>query len=258
MSEPARAVTCTTQDGVATVRMNGRHGNAINEDLLQGLGQAFHQAESEAAAGAVLFASGGKLFSPGLDLRELIEFDRPAMEYYLDLFGSTLLSLFTFPKPVVAAISGPAVAGGFVLAATADWRILRRGAIMGLNEVQVGVPLPYSVALLLRETVHRPFIAEIALLGRNYADDEAVTAGLAHELHEEEGFEAYCLERAGEYASRDAQALAITKKYLRSSALERMRVGDTPYRREFLDCWFSEPTRARMAEIVEDLRQRKG
>jgi enoyl-CoA hydratase len=206
----------------------------------------------------VLFASGGKLFSPGLDLQELIEFDRLAMEYFMELFASALLSLFTFPKPVVAALSGHAVAGGCVMAATADWRILRRGAQIGLNEVQVGVPLPYSVVLLLRETVHRPSIAEIALLGRNYLDEEAVNAGLAQELHQEDGFEEHCLERAGEYATRDPLALAFTKKYSRSVALERMRMGDALYRREFLDCWFSSSTQERIRGIVSALRERSG
>jgi enoyl-CoA hydratase len=258
MSENASPVTYQRDGRVGIVRMNGRHGNAVNEDLLQGLEQAFARAESDREAGAVLFASGGKLFSPGLDLQELMEFDRSAMEYFMELFDGTLLSLFTFPKPVVAALSGHAVAGGCVLAETADWRILRRGARIGLNEVQVGVPLPYSVVLLLREAVHRPFIAEIALLGKNYLDEEAVTAGLAQELHQEDGFEEYCLARAGEYASRDSHALAITKKYSRSVALERMRVGGAPYLREFLDCWFSSTTRDRIRGIVAGLSERKG
>jgi enoyl-CoA hydratase len=177
------------------------------------------------------------------------------MESFIDLFGSTMLSLYTFPKPVVAAVSGHAVAGGCVMCLNADWRVLRRGVRIGLNEVKVGVPLPYGVAILVREMVHRPHLTEIALLGNNFSDERAVEVGLGHEVHDAEGFEAHCLSRAREFAERDLAAFAITKKYLRSTALERMRVGDSPYRREFLDCWFSQETRGRIEAIVAGLKK---
>jgi enoyl-CoA hydratase len=237
--------------------MSGRHGNAINGDLLQGLRDGFALAENDREAGAVLLASGGKLFSPGLDLQELMDLDRTAMDDFLELFDRTLLSLFTFPKPVVGALSGHAVAGGCVLAVTADWRILAQGARIGLNEVQVGVPLPYPVVMLLRETANRPFVPEIALLGRNYQDRQAVQAGLAQEIHPNEGFHEHCLARAAEYASRDPAALAITKRYARSVAVEGIRVSGAAHRREFLDCWFSAGTRERIAGIVAGLRKGK-
>src|SRR6185369_9186649 len=103
----------------------------------------------------VLLASAHpKLFSPGLDLVSLYEYDRPAMESFLGKFAATIWSLYDLRKPVVAAIAGHAVAGGCVLALTADYRVLRRGGVqIGLNEVKVGVPLPWSVALLLRASV---------------------------------------------------------------------------------------------------------
>ncbi len=255
MARAQPAVTCTVEARVGVVRMSARHGNAINEDLLTALAATLGEAEENPEVDAVVLASGGKLFSPGLDLQELLELDRSAMEEFMDHFGSTMLSLYTYPKPVVAALSGHAVAGGCVMSLNADWRILRQGARIGLNEVKVGVPLPYGVAILLREMVHRPYLTEIALLGNNFTDQRAVEVGLVHEIHGAEGFEEHCLARAREFAERDLAAFAITKKYLRSTALERMRVGDSPYRREFLDCWFARETRGRIEAIVEGLRK---
>ena len=63
------------------------------------------------------------------------------------------------------------------LALTADHRVLRRGAPIGLNEVKLGVPLPWSVTLLLRASVPPPALGRIALLGRNFSDEEAVARG---------------------------------------------------------------------------------
>lgn len=254
--DDTRSVTSTTSSaGIAIIRMNARHGNALNDDLVEGLSRAVDGATGDPGVRGLLLASGGKLFSPGLDLVELSGYDRPEMERFMGRFGDLMLSLFSSGKPVFAAVSGHAVAGGCVLALTADRRILKRGALMGLNEIQVGVPLPFGVAHLLRESVSAARLEEIALLGRNYSDDEAVEAGLAHEVHETEGFEGYCLERLGEYAAKDPRAFALTKSYLRSAAIDRIRAHDRDHRGEFLDCWFSDSTRKRITEIVASLRK---
>lgn len=250
---PTDAVTLTRDGGVAVIRMQGRHGNAINPDLLRGLAAAFGEAETARSVHGVLLASGGKLFSPGLDLQELLPLDRPTMAAFMDQFCATLSALYTFPKPVLAAVSGHAVAGGCVLAMTADMRLIKRGARIGLNEVKVGVPLPYGVAQLLRETVHRPALTEIAMLGKNYSDEEAVAVGFAHEVLEADGFEAACMQRLTEFAERDPAALALTKRYLRQPAADRIRHHEVARRDQFLDCWFAPSTRARIREIVEQL-----
>ena len=105
-------------------------------------------------------------------------------------FSAAVLTLYTFPKPVVAVLHGHALAGGCVLALCADWRVLRRGAITGLNEVKVGVPLPFGVALIVRDAVPTNKLTAVALLGRNTSDEEALAAGLADELADADGVEA--------------------------------------------------------------------
>ena len=174
----------------------------------------------------------------------------------MERFASCLFTLYTFPKPVVAAISGHAVAGGCVLALATDHRVLRRDALIGLNEIKVGVPLPFGVALLLREAVGPRRLEEIALLGKNYTNDEAVDAGLVHEVSDAAGFEEHCVERLSEFADKDPRAFAATKHYLRRPTVERMRASEALFRPEFLDCWFSEATRQRVQTVVDNLRHR--
>src|SRR4029078_13394161 len=92
-------------------------------------------------------------------------------------------ALSALPKPVVAAVSGHAVAGGCILSLTADYRVLKRGAIqVGLNEVKVRGPPPWGVALLLRASVPPSALTQVALLGRNFSDDDAIAVGLADQL----------------------------------------------------------------------------
>ncbi len=251
-----QAVTVSVENNLAIVRIDRDHGNAINDEVVNGLMTACQELESDPAVRGMLLASRGKLFSPGLDLQELSELDRPTMTRFLNRFNACVLVLYTFSKPMVAALHGHAVAGGCVLSLTADWRILKEGAMVGLNEVRVGVPFPFGVSMILRESVPRRHLEEIALFGRNYRGQEAREAGLVQEVRPEQGFEAYCLERLQELSDRDPRAFAITKRYLRSSTTERIRASDPQFVGDFLDSWFSPETREKVAAVLAGLEKK--
>jgi enoyl-CoA hydratase len=144
-----------------------------------------------------------KLFCPGLDLVALSDYSRAEMGGYMLAFTTVLTDLFALKKPVVAAVNGAAVAGGCLLALTADWRIAKRGAVMGLNEVKVGVPLPWSAVMLLKTAAPAYAHTAVALLGRNFEGEAAVNAGLASELAEADAFDATVAERLAEFAEKD-------------------------------------------------------
>jgi enoyl-CoA hydratase/carnithine racemase len=241
-------------DGLAELRLNHPRGNAIGGSMVEGLRRAFRDAEGDPAVRGVLLASDGRLFSPGLDLVELAALDRGSMSEFMTRFSACVLQMYTFPKPVVAALRGPALAGGLVLALTADWRVLADGARVGLNELRVGVPLPFGVSMILREAVAGPRLEEAALFGRNYLGAEAVEVGLVHEVRPADDVDSAGRERLVEMTSKDARAFAITKKYLRSATVERFRAFDAQCLGEFLDGWFSPETRLRIEGLVAELR----
>jgi enoyl-CoA hydratase/carnithine racemase len=146
--------------------------------------------------------------------------------------------------------------------------------------VKVGVPLPLSVSTLLRATVPPGSLSRVALLGRNFADEEALAAGLADELAGGEpgglggtgeslqlderariqsarAFEAACLARLQEFAEKDAYSLAVTKTYLRAEALRQMKAEDPAAIAEWLDGWFSPATQERIRGIATSLTQKR-
>jgi enoyl-CoA hydratase len=164
-------------------------------------------------------------------------------------------ALYGMSKPVVAAIGGHAVAGGCVLALTADYRVLGKGANIGLNEVRVGVPLPWTVTTLLKASVRPERLSEVALLGKNFADEEAVRIGLVQELAED--VESASLARLSEFVERDARSLTWTKQYLRAQALADMKAHEAEHADEWLGSWFSDSTRARLKETVAALGRPK-
>jgi enoyl-CoA hydratase len=245
------------QGPLAVLRMDKARGNAIDEAFVTEMALATAEIAQDATVRGVLLASAHpKLFCPGLDLVTLLEYDRAGMDRFMKAFGEMALRLFALDKPVLAALSGHAVAGGCVLALTADHRILRRGAQIGLNEVRVGVPLPWSVALLLRASVPPSALSRVALLGSNFTDEEAVALGLVHELREPDGFESACLARLEEFAEKDPRAVSLTKSYLRASTLAEMRSQEDARREDFLDAWFSPEGRERIRVIVESLAKK--
>jgi enoyl-CoA hydratase/carnithine racemase len=246
------------RDGsLAVLRLDKVRGNAIDEPLVEGLAQAAGElARDDGVRGVLLASAHPKLFCPGLDLVALAGYDRPSMERFMTSFAVAVWALYGMAKPVVASIHGAAVAGGCILALTADHRVLRRGAPIGLNEVKLGVPLPWSVTRLLRASVPAPALARIALLGRNFADAEAVEAGLADELADAEGFEAKALARLSEFAEKDSRALATTKAWLREGVLGEMMAREHERLPAFLDGWFSEATQERIRATVASLESK--
>src|SRR5688572_24509231 len=112
---------------LAVLRMDKARGNAIDPPLVDEMLSATTElAKDDAVKGILLASAHPKLFCPGLDLVGLLDLDRPAMARFMGQFAQMLWALYGLRKPLVAAVSGAAVAGGCVLALTADERLLRR------------------------------------------------------------------------------------------------------------------------------------
>ncbi len=250
-------VRVESQGAVRVLRLDKARGNAIDLPLVDELVTVVEELRRDDAARAVLLASAHpKLFCPGLDLVSLSALDRPAMERFMLRFADLVQALYALPRPVVAAVGGHAVAGGCVLAMTADYRVLAAGAQIGLNEVKVGVPLPWSVALLLQGTVGPQALTSVALLGRNFTGEAALRAGLADEVLPAEGFESACLERLTEFAEKDPYSYARIKAYLREPIVARMKAEEAVRLPEWLDGWFSPATRERVAATVASITRK--
>ena len=245
---------------LAVLRLKKARANAIDRTLLQDLVEASRElAADESVTGVLLASAHPRVFCPGLDLIALQNVDRAELESFMVLFAEAIQTLFGLEKPLVAALGGHAVAGGCVLALTADLRILSaENAQMGLNEVQVGVPLPWTVTQLLQFALPPPALARIALDGCNCADQEALQTGLAQELAPPDGFEEHCLERLASLASRESGAFGLTKRFLRESTLQRMREGEPERLPLFLDAWFSAGSQERIQAQIAKLTRPRG
>lgn len=131
---------------VAVVTMNTNKVNAQGRPFFADLHEAFDVLERDHAESPVVLTGHDGRFSAGLDLDEhfrLFAGDRDAVASWFTDYRETNMRLFTYPRPMVAAVNGHAFAGGLITAAVCDYRVcVDDGARFGLNEVPIGIPMP--------------------------------------------------------------------------------------------------------------------
>ena len=139
------------RSGVTVLRL--RHGkvNALDVDLLRAITVAMREAPPDAA---VVITGAGNAFSAGVDLKRIVDGGHSYVREFLPLLSAAFMAVFDHPGPVVAAINGHAIAGGCVLAAACDLRLMSRGTI-GLAELSVGVPFPQAAVEILRYAIRQ-------------------------------------------------------------------------------------------------------
>jgi enoyl-CoA hydratase len=113
------------------------------------------------------------------------------------------------PKPVVAAVNGPALAGGFALALLCDIRVASASATFGYPELPIGIPPSYAAT---RATIGPAAARELCLTGRVIGAEEALRLGVVSEVFPEEEFRERALERAEQISQMPRAAQAETKR----------------------------------------------
>src|SRR6516225_4174788 len=163
-------------------RLNRPPANALSCEMIIALRQAIEGAAATGKRALVLSGAPGR-FSGGLDVPLLLGYDRVRIATLWREFYGLLQALAISPIPIAAAITGHAPAGGTVLALFCDYRFMAQGDFkMGLNEVQVGIPLPPVILAGLRRQVGPRLAEQLAVSGALISPQEARALGMVDEL----------------------------------------------------------------------------
>ena len=211
-------ITVTETDGVAFLNLASDKVNALDVATLGEISSYLDQSEQGSAVRALVVTGQGAIFSAGLNVSEVVDNDIGRTGVLLDSLTDALVRLFRFAKPTVAAINGPAIAGGCILACACDKRLIADGARIGATELKVGVPFPVVAVELLRHACGAG-AEQVMLDAALYDADEACRTGLAHRVVPG----ASCRPRRSPWprssAGLDAPAYALTKAASRRVAL---------------------------------------
>lgn len=248
-------LTVTREDGLASVRLDRPPANAIESRLVNELEEAFADLEEDEAVDAVVLASAVEgFFSAGLDLPALGSYDDGEMRAFVSDFLDTFRYLHGYPKPVVAALPGHTVAGGAVLAVTADYRLAADGDWgFAMNEVDIGIPVPEPQALIVTDLMGAAGSRDLLLRGRTYEPGEALEAGLVDEVVDGDELGERARALAGELGEKPGAGFAQIKRAQRQDVLRAFDERRKRHEQEILDVVNDPETQEAMRAAAESL-----
>jgi enoyl-CoA hydratase len=216
-------IVVTERDGIAIVTLAHGKANAMDTELCAAVTKAFVKLKTSKARAVVLTGQGG-IFSAGVNLIRARDGGPRYIRKFLPVLNKMFDTVFHFPKPVVAAINGHAIAGGCVLACCTDLRLMARDAgRMGITELLVGLPFPALAFEVMRFVAMPPDLPSLLYTGETFQPADAIDRGLIDEIVEPAALLDRAVAAAGSLAALAPPAFALTKEQLRLGVTERMK-----------------------------------
>jgi enoyl-CoA hydratase/carnithine racemase len=240
-------------DHVAVIKLNRGTINNINLQLVNTLSTALENITNDAHIHSlVLCSTNDKFFSIGLDIPELFGLGKKDFMFFYKKFNQLCLDLFTLPKPTVAALTGHAIAGGCILALCCDYRFIAEGRkLMGLNEIKLGVPVPYPADCILRNLISPHIAREVMYHGEFHQSDELLKMGLVDLVLPLEQVIPEAIEKAKLIGSSYFDAFSMIKRNRIEPIEQQIRKNLAERERYFVECWYSDVARKRLQEAAE-------
>jgi len=216
-------VTYSIKDGIAQITMDDGKANAMNWGFFEEMGKSMDQAENDGAKALVITGRPG-IFSGGLDLKLLPTLSASEMRDFTTTFTPTMLRVFSFPVPTIAASTGHAIAGGAVLTFACDRRFaLDEPYRIQTNETLIGIALPSWIFLITRSAIPSRWRNEALLHARAYNPNEALERGILDALTQDaDSLAAQVKAATAELLSLKLAAYAASKKNLRQAEIEHV------------------------------------
>ena len=217
-------LTLSFDGGVATLTLNRpEKRNAISYELIADLLQALDEVK-DSSARVLILTGAGKAFCSGMDLENLQSLIGRTPEQNVEdsqTMASLFRTLYEFPKPTIAAVNGPAIAGGTGVALLCDFTLAGPEAKFGYTEVRIGFVPAIVLTFLLRQ-VGEKIARDLLLTGRIFDADEALRIGLVKEIVPQEKLMERARELAGQLLECSPMSLAYTKKLLADHGREEL------------------------------------
>lgn len=235
---------------VAIVKLVHGKANALDIELCEAIAAQLDALRNGPTKAVVLIGQ-GRMFSAGVDLLQLAAGGATYVRRFLPALHRLYDAVFFWPKPVVAAVNGHAVAGGCVLACCADRRIAARDAgRIGVTELLVGVPFPALAFEVMRFATPPAFFAETILSGATYPPEVAVARRMVDELAEPAELLERAIAAAQALAALSPATFAVTKQQLRHGARDRLATDGDRIDAAATEIWASPATLAHVQDYV--------
>jgi enoyl-CoA hydratase/carnithine racemase len=244
-------VSIERHDQTAVVTLLRGKVNAIDRQVVAELSAVFDEIERDDTIRSVVLTGRGKFFSFGLDVPALYDLTPDEFTTFLKNFCGLCAELFLFPKPIVAAVNGHAVAGGCMLVIPCDAGIAVNTPInIALTEVMLGASLFASTVEMLRYRVSSKTAETLLLTGKSLDANSARTAGLIDEVVPLSELMPKAIAKAGNLAAHYGPGYKAIRRLIRQPIAERWGSREDESISEFVRIWYSRETRAKTKLIT--------
>jgi enoyl-CoA hydratase/carnithine racemase len=238
-------------DGIAEARLKRGKVNALSEPAVEEIADCLRSLAADLDTRAVILTGDGAFFSFGFDIPEFLGYSRESFAKFLQRFTALYSYLFTYPKPIVAALNGHAIAGGCMLALACDYRIMVSGkAKISLNEISFGSSVFAGSVGMLRFLVGGKNAQAILYNGTMYSAEMAVQLGMIDKVSSTESLMKDAREMAQRMTGKDPAAFRSIKNLLRAPVAEDMARDEERSVQESVSIWYSESTRQNLRGIT--------
>lgn len=246
----ASLVSVQKKKNIAIVQLSHKSTNAINLALVKELADTINDIKVDDKIKALVLTSANEKFlSIGFDIPSLRPLSQDDFSVFYQAFNQLCIDLYTLPKPTIAAITGHAIAGGCILALCCDERVIAEGRkLFGLNEVKLGVPVPYVADRILHALVGARLAREVMELGEFYPAEDALGIGLVDYLVPLDQVLEKAQEQARLLSAAPGEAFALIKanrvEDVMIGILDRLEVKQM----RFIECWYADAARKPLEE----------
>jgi 3,2-trans-enoyl-CoA isomerase len=243
----------------AIVTMNRAKVNAVNFQMVNEIRSTFKAMQEDDSVSGVILTGRTGVFSAGLDLIELYDYDEVKIREFFIAFGLMYVELAKFTKPFICAITGHSPAGGTVIAIAADYRVMAAGEKygIGLNEVAVNVQITTNLIEAYSFWLGKSLAYRYILEGKLLNTKEALEARLVDEVVPMEEVLPKAEARMKHYLQADRNIWLNTKTKLRGEWLEKLKEQSEEELDEALKVWWSPEVRMKMQMFKAMLAAKK-
>jgi enoyl-CoA hydratase len=225
-------VTYSHDERIGLIRMDDGKVNALGPTMQQALNEAIDAADKD-DVGALVISGNDRVFSGGFDLKILTSGEtQPAIDMLRGGF-ELAYRLLSYPKPVVMACTGHAIAMGAFLLSAGDHRVAAHAYNIQANEVAIGMTIPYAALEIMKLRLTRSAYQQAAGLAKTFFGETALAAGFIDEIVPAEIVLSRAEEAAREFAGLHQHAHAATKLRTRADSLKAIRAGIDGIETEF-------------------------
>jgi len=207
---PYRTIQVQREGAVAVVTLDRpKEMNALTKEMRRELESCFQSLEEDDSIRAIVLTGGDYVFCAGMDIKEMAALPDGDIDDYFKTIIRYLQKIYSCRKPVIAAVGGIALGGGFNLAMVCDMIIASESAIFGHPELKFGLNPLFDP---LWRMVGTAKAKEIAMLGEPIGAKEAMRIGLVNKVAPPDKFLGDALAVARELSKRSAKALEAVKR----------------------------------------------